>query len=413
MKHLRGSLIPSKHLEVWHDGDIVPGEAWEQKIEEKLAASDLFLVLLSIDSITSDFIQKKELATALARKSRIVPILVRDCYWQLHPVFAGLQGLPVGMLPIAQYTHRDAAWREIMAALHKMAETIAQQAPVETPAPPAVVAPPPVVAPPAPKVLEPDMIPIPGGTFTMGGTSEQGSDSFENEKPMHMVTVDDYLLGHTPVTLAQFRKFIEATGYKTDADKGGSSVVYTGGKWEIKKGVSWRCDTKGEVRPATEDNHPVIHISWNDAVAYCTWLSKETGQEFRLPTEAEWEFAARGGNKTQRFKYAGGNDLDKVGWFTNNTKDTGTRAVANKQPNELGLYDMSGNVWEWCADWYGNYTEGSSTNPTGPASGSLRVLRGGSWSLDARYCRVTHRSNYTPGNRGSGIGFRLCLSPRQ
>jgi formylglycine-generating enzyme len=339
--------------------------------------------------------------------------LVRDCYWQLHPVFAGLQGLPAGMLPIAQYTHRDAAWREIMAALHKMAETIVQQAPVETPAPPAVVTPPPVVTPPAPKVLVPDMIPILGGTFTMGGTSEQGSDSLDSEKPTHMVTVGDYLLGRTPVTLAQFRKFIEATGYKTDADKRGSSEIWGDVAWGTKKGVNWRCDTTGEVRPVTEDNHPVIHISWNDAVAYCTWLSKEMGQKFRLPTEAEWEFAARGGNNTQHYKYAGGNDLDQVGWYVGNTKNSGTRPVATKPPNELGLYDMSGNVLEWCAGWFGKYTEGH-TIPIGLLTSSLkRILRGGSWYNTAQCCRVSCRTYNYREYRSFNIGFRLCSSPRQ
>jgi formylglycine-generating enzyme required for sulfatase activity len=259
----------------------------------------------------------------------------------------------------------------------------------------------------------PVMVPVSGGTFTMGCTEEQGGDCYDSEKPLHTVTLSAFALSRTEVTLAQFRKFIETTGYTTDADQGGSSRIWTGSTWKGKKGVNWRCDTKGEVRPATEDNHPVIHVSWNDAVAYCTWLSKETGQEFRLPTEAEWEFAARGGDKTQRFKYAGGDDLYKVGWFTTNTKDAGTRVVATKQPNELGLYDMSGNVWEWCADWYGNYTEGSSTNPTGPASGSDRVLRGGSWDYNARGCRVTYRGSYAPGDRDGSIGFRLCSSPRQ
>lgn len=258
----------------------------------------------------------------------------------------------------------------------------------------------------------PQMLPVAGGTFTMGCTAEQGNDCGSDEKPAHSVTVRDFWIGRTEVTLAQFRRFIETTGQKTDADKEGSSGIWTGCTWEDKKGVNWRCDAQGNPRPASEDNHPVIHVSWNDAVAYCAWLSLATGQVYRLPTEAEWEFAARGGTQSQCTKYAGSNTLDKVGWFTENTKDTGTRAVATKQANELGLYDMSGNVYEWCADWYGAYTEGSSTNPAGPDTGSRRVLRGGSWRVSAQGCRLSYRGDYTPALRDGYIGFRLCSFPR-
>ena len=252
------------------------------------------------------------------------------------------------------------------------------------------------------------------------GSPESEADRGDDEK-QHAVTLSDFEMSRTEVTLAQFKSFIEATNYKTDADKEGDSYVWTGSKYEKKKGVNWRCDASGKLRPESEYNHPVIHVSWNDAKAYCNWLSTLTlsRKQFRLPTEAEWEYAARGGvigtkDPSNMTKYAGSDDIDLVAWYTDNTKDSGTRAVATKKANELGLFDMSGNVWEWCSDWYGDYedTGKSVLNPTGAKTGSDRVFRGGSWNGYAQYCRVAFRSNYSPETRNDRIGFRLASSPQ-
>ena len=133
-----------------------------------------------------------------------------------------------------------------------------------------------------------------------------------------------------------------------------------------------------------------------------------TGKNFRLPTEAEWEYAARGGNKSRGYKYAGSNTLSDVAWYSDNSSST-THDVKGKQPNELGLYDMSGNVFEWCQDWFGTYSSSAQTNPTGPASGSIRVFRGGSWGGSAGYCRVSNRDSDNPGSRNYYFGLRLVL----
>jgi formylglycine-generating enzyme required for sulfatase activity len=159
------------------------------------------------------------------------------------------------------------------------------------------------------------------------------------------------------------------------------------------------------------NKHPMVMVSWNDAVAYCNWLSDELNGDYRLPTEAEWEYAARGGKKNTSYIYAGSNDLDEVGW---NQDNSGAQAnsVMKKKPNELGLYDMSGNVWEWCRDWYEKeyYAKSPSTNPKGAATGSYRVLRGGGWYGPAAYCRVANRNYRTPDARFNDGGFRV-VSP--
>ena len=154
---------------------------------------------------------------------------------------------------------------------------------------------------------------------------------------------------------------------------------------------------------------PVEQVSWNDCQEFIQKLNQLTGRRFRLPTEAEWEYAARGGSKSRGYKYSGSNNIDDVAWYTTTTNDKGTRNVKTKQANELGLYDMSGNVWEWCQDRYGNYSSGAQTNPTGAMRGSLRVYRGGSWFSRARHCRVANRDDYTPGYRNFNLGLRLAL----
>ena len=221
-----------------------------------------------------------------------------------------------------------------------------------------------------------DMVFVEGGTFTMGATSEQGTDALYGEKPAHYVTVSDFYIGKYEVTQAQWR-----------AVMGSNPSKFKG------------------------DNLPVEQVSWNDIQKFITKLNTMTGKTFRLPTEAEWEYAARGGNKSKGYKYSGSNTLDNVAWYTNNSSSK-THPVGQKQPNELGLYDMSGNVWEWCQDWYGSYSSSSQTNPTGPSSGSYRVLRGGSWDSIAWCCRVSYRYGFNPDYRDDDGGFRLACSSK-
>ena len=156
------------------------------------------------------------------------------------------------------------------------------------------------------------------------------------------------------------------------------------------------------------DNYPAYFISYDDVLSFISKLNSLTGRTFRMPTEAEWEYAARGGNKSKGYLYSGGNTMDNVGWYEDNS-DITNHPVAQKSANELGLYDMSGNVWEWCSDWEGSYSSSPQTNPTGPSTGSYRVLRGGGWVNSATYCRVAKRFSNLPSYR-SDYGVRLALS---
>ena len=157
------------------------------------------------------------------------------------------------------------------------------------------------------------------------------------------------------------------------------------------------------------DNLPVECVSWNDCQTFISKLNAATGKRFRLPTEAEWEFAARGGKKSKGYKYSGSNNLNKVAWYDDNSNSK-THTVGTKIPNELGIYDMSGNVWEWCSDLYDNYSSSWQTNPTGLSSGSGRVRRGGSWYGVASLCRSSRRASRDPGSRSIDLGLRLVLS---
>lgn len=220
-----------------------------------------------------------------------------------------------------------------------------------------------------------ELLYVKGGTFTMGCTPEQNGDCNNDEKPIHKVTLDDYYMGKFEVTQALW-------------------VAVMGKNPSNKKG----------------DDLPVENVSWNDVQDFIRQLNQLTGENFSLPTEAQWEYAARGGCKSKGYKYSGGNILGNVAWYADNSGST-PHPVGTRDPNELGLYDMSGNVWEWCYDWYGGYSSESQTNPTGPTAGSIRVLRGGSWSYFAGLARVSYRLYGQPGSRFSGRGFRLVLVP--
>ena len=225
---------------------------------------------------------------------------------------------------------------------------------------------------------EPDMIFVKGGTFTMGATSEQGSDAFSDEKPTHSVTLSDFYIGEYEVAQAQW-----------EAVMGNNPSYFTG-----------------------DPDYPVEGVSWNDVQEYITKLNQLTGKSYRLPTEAEWEYAARGGAESKGYKYSGSDTLSNVAWYYDNDNSK-THPVGTKNPNELGIYDMSGNVWEWCNDWYASdyYNNSPQTNPQGPSLGSTRVFRGGGRGNYARYCRVSNRGDGQADYRFFNLGFRLVLVP--
>ena len=220
-----------------------------------------------------------------------------------------------------------------------------------------------------------EMVYVAGGTFTMGATSEQGSGAENDEKPAHSVTLSGYYIG----------------------------------KYEVTQKL-WKAVMGNNPSNFKGDNLPVECVNWNDVQEFLRKLNAMTGKNYRLPTEAEWEYAARGGNRSRGYKYSGGNriDIDDVAWYNGNSGSR-THAVGTKSPNELGIYDMSGNVYEWCQDWYGSYSSSSQRNPKGPNSGSSRVLRGGCWCHPVGYSRVSSRNFNYPNGGYYEFGFRLAL----
>jgi len=265
---------------------------------------------------------------------------------------------------------------------------------------------------------------IPRGKFNMG--SPENEEDRDDDEVRHKVTLTkSFWIGKHEVTNGQFQAFVEETGYKTQAEKEGFSFSLNRqtGEWEATDGVTY----KSPGLFSMHQNGPVVHVSWSDAQAYCAWLSGKTGWKFRLPTEAEWEYACRAGTSTARFTgdsedslsgYANGQDasfskvvLDKWVCFKWDDGHPYPAPVGSFQPNPWGLHDMIGNVFEWCEDWFGDYPPGDVSDPTGPAMGSLRVLRGGAWSGSPRGCRAACRVSRDPGRRGGSLGFRLAASP--
>ncbi|GAB6120551.1 SUMF1/EgtB/PvdO family nonheme iron enzyme [Dysgonomonas termitidis] len=239
-----------------------------------------------------------------------------------------------------------------------------------------------------PHPSEPEMVYVQGGTFWMGCTPEQGNDCDENESPLHSVTLSDFYIGKYEITQKQWR-LIMGTNVKQQRDKANANLkIYGEG-----------------------DNYPMYYVSWAEVQEFIQRLNAATGKAYRLPTEAEWEYAARGGSRSRGYKYSGSDTAGEVAWYNDNSGDK-THPVGTKQANELGIYDMSGNVWEWCSDWYGIYPASAQTNPAGASGGSYRVYRGGSWYSIARSVRVPYRYNISPGYRYLNLGFRLACSSR-
>jgi len=228
---------------------------------------------------------------------------------------------------------------------------------------------------PSSDIPEPEMIFVAGGTFAMGCTNEQDGDCENNEKPVHQVTLSSFLI---------------------------SKYVVTQDLWTTVMGEN-PSYFRGNTRP-------VEMVSWEDVQVFISKLNIATGRRYRLPTEAEWEFAARGGNESEGYKFSGDNIVNLVAWFFNNSSYT-SQPVGLKAANELGLYDMSGNISEWCSDWFGSYSAEAQFNPQGPATGVSKILRGGGWISIYELCRVSSRDLRTPDERSSSFGFRLVLEP--
>lgn len=272
---------------------------------------------------------------------------------------------------------------------------------------------------------EPIMVSITGGVFRMG-SNEGGSD----ERPIHLVEVSDFTMSQSEISVQDFKVFVDEKKYITEAEKVGKSMVWNGIKWIEKEGADWHCDALGNRRKQEEYNHPVLHVSWNDTNAYCNWLREKTGKTYRLPTEAEWEYAAGNGLTHTRFSWGDEGPSAQVG----NVADEQTRTkyrdweivanyndgyvytspVGTYQENRLGLKDMTGNVWEWCNDWYDAkfYTSSVELNPQGTLSGKERVLRGGSWYNALENSRVAKRHHQKPSYQSGSIGFRVCYNTK-
>jgi len=248
---------------------------------------------------------------------------------------------------------------------------------------------------------EAGFITVPAGCFQMGNGF---SDAYHLEKPVHEVCLDGFSIAKYDVTVSDFSLFVEESGYVTQAENSGGCYVHDGVSWSMNPAASWR--NPGFTQTVS---HPVVCVTWNDAVQYAAWLSGKDKKSYHLPSEAQWEYAARGGGRFER--YAGGNDVDALAWYSVNANGT-THPVGQKKPNSLGLYDMSGNVWQWNADWYSQsyYRQSPRDNPKGSPEGIKKVFRGGSWFYDARGVRASYRDFAPKDYRSSYLGFRLVQS---
>lgn len=330
--------------------DVVPGEAYARQIVHAIKESSVVVLIFSKNANKSEHVGN-EIDCAFTGNKPIIPFAVEKT------------DLSEDLSYYLKRKHWLVAYpdyREMTASLvESILRLLGKDAPkMET----------------GPECVPIKMVPVEGGSFIMGATPEQGKDGDDSEKPKHKVTLKSYSISEAPVTVAQYREFCNATGRKMPPAP----------KW------GWI------------DNHPIVNVSWFDAAAFAEWFGG------RLPTEAEWEFAARGGNLSKHYKYSGSNTPDEVAWYADNTKQTGTRPVRAKKPNELGLYDMSGNVYEWCLNWKYDYTDEDEIDPQGPAEGYIKASKGGSWHSSTKCVRVANRDDDPPEFFSHNVGFRIA-----
>jgi formylglycine-generating enzyme len=274
-------------------------------------------------------------------------------------------------------------------------------------------------------LAQPDMILVEGGSFMMGrndATDKIKGAEFSNELPRHEVKLKSFFIGKYEVSVKEYKEYIKATGKKMPSQPDSAWFAEhpdTKLFYPLSKTQWW----------GWKDDFPMHNITWYDAIDFCNWLSEKEGLKkvytyvgkydvnwdlsangYRLPTEAEWEYAARGGKLSKGYKYSGSNNVDEVAWYENTTKYKGPAKIGTKKPNELGIYDMSGNVWEWCNDYFNSnyYTKSPKENPPGPGANVQRVLRGGSWHYRADYARIANRDGPEAGFTNFNYGFRLA-----
>ncbi len=282
----------------------------------------------------------------------------------------------------------------------------------------------------------PDMVFVKGGTFNMGNPyNDDARKGEDDEKPVHKVTVDDFYISKKEITVKQYKEFLadkynefDRFGVSHWLGSSPDSTWWQGHPdakryWDSQIGSWW----------GWHSNYPMFHVTWYEAIAYCNWLSLEAGLDkcysinssggvdfdiskngYRLPTEAEWEYAARGGHHKSNYRFSGSNNFNEVAWVDDNTLLTGPRSVGTKKPNKLGIYDMSGNVWEWCTDYYSPYYYNNSprNNPVNERATGYRVLRGGSWHYNVNYATVYTRDGPKPGYTNYNYGFRVVRSKK-
>lgn len=423
LSELRSHLTPltrSRRVKVWYDGEIIPGAVWESDIKKHLQESDIILLLVSADAIASDYFYEKEMGEALERhengSAHVVPLILRPCDWRPTPL-GKLQALPKNGTPVTSWVNRDDALNDAVVSLRKLVDStqhVKEKAAKEksdpipqkpdTPVSPgrvqkktcrlwvflavvAIIVILGIMKYSIPILDQSDaideialsMVKINGGIF------QRGSNRNDHEMPIQEVRISDFQIGKYEVSQGQW-------------------LAVMGGNPSYNHG----CDVC-----------PVEQVSWTDVQDFIKQLNKLTGLKYRLPTEAEWEYAACGGSQGQIRLFSGSDVLNEVAWYSENYglvyapgAQKTTHPVGTKAPNELGLFDMSGNVWEWCEDdWRQNYhgapDDGSAwiDSPRNPE----RVCRGGGWLSRESLCRTTVRNRHDSSYRSGGLGFRLVL----